>query len=281
MLMELDRACEEPTAESATMKRAELSGTQCIQRAFAVVRLLAGGSPQGEKLVDIATRLNLSHPTAHRLLRALESEGVVERVPGSRRYLIGSEAAWLGLAAYSRFPITRCAAATLDRLVVDIGDSVFLAVPSHNDSIYADRRFGPYPVQARRVSIGSRRPLGVSVAGRAMLGFMNAPRVESVLRGNEPRYRQWNCPVETVLKGVEQARAQGYLCAESLVNKERRALAVPVRDVVGQPVAAISVIAAHGRLGPERISRLLPLMKQAAREVSEVLRQQQLQPIGG
>ncbi|QYZ69574.1 IclR family transcriptional regulator [Neotabrizicola shimadae] len=254
--------------------RSEASGTQCIHRSFAVVRMLASGASEGEKLVDIAARLNLSHPTAHRILKALESEGIVERARGSRRYQIGAEAAWLGLAAYSRFPITRLATPTLDRLVEAIGDSVFLAVPSHNDSVYADRRFGAYPVQARRVAIGARRPLGVSVAGRAMLGFMKDERVEAVLRDNADRYGDWRCSEQQILSGAEEVRKQGFLCSDSLVNAERRVLAVPVRDVVGQPVAALSIIAARPRLGGERMSRLVPLLRDAAREISAAVHRQ-------
>ncbi|GGO38453.1 transcriptional regulator [Gemmobacter aquaticus] len=261
------------TAEGGSI-RSETSGTQCIHRSFAVVRMLASGSAEGEKLVDIAATLNLSHPTAHRILKALETEGIVERARGSRRYQLGSEAAWLGLAAFNRFPITRLASPVLDRLVETVGDSVFLSVPSHNDSVYADRRFGAYPVQARRVAVGARRPLGVSVAGRTIMAYMKPERLEAVLRENADRYGDWRCTESQILCGAEGAREQGFLCSDSVVNSERRVLAVPVRDIVGHPVAAISVIAARPRLGGERISRLVPLLREAARDISTALHRQ-------
>lgn len=256
--------------------RSEATGTQCIRRSFAIMRMLASGHQDGEKLVDIAGSLKLSHPTAHRILKALEQEGMVERARGSHRYRLGAEAIWLGVAPFNRCPITRCAARVLDGLVQTVGDSVFLSVPSHTDAVYADRRIGHHPIQARRVAIGARRPLGVSIAGRVMLACMSEDRVEVVLQENAERFREWNCPNSFVLDGIAEARAKGFLAANSVTADDRRAVAVAVRDVVGNPVGAISVISSRNRLGSERVGRLIPILQAAAREVSEALHQQRM-----
>lgn len=251
--------------------RREATGTQCIQRSFAIVRLLAGGDCEGEKLVDIAGALKLSHPTAHRILKALEQEGIVERAAGSQRYRLAAETAWLGVAPFNRCPITRLAVPTLEDLAQKTGESIFLSVPSHNDSVYADRRFGSFPLQAQRIKVGARRPLGVSVGGRVMLGFMGEERLASTLRGNAGRFAEWRCPEATVLAGVEAVRNRGYLSEDSLVDPARHVLAVPVRDVVGRAVGAISIIAPTARLKGERAMRLLPLLRSGARDIGQAL----------
>jgi IclR helix-turn-helix domain len=135
----------------------EVDGTQSIHRALHVLRLLAGSAASGMRLVDIANGARLHHSTTHRILRALEHEGIVERLTNSRRYTIGSEVVWLGLGASSRFPIATAAARALDRLSEQVGDAVFLSVHSGNDSICADRRIGSYPIQVLSIAIGSRR----------------------------------------------------------------------------------------------------------------------------
>ena len=251
--------------------RSDDSGAQCIHRSFGIVRFLASSPPQGVKLTDIAAKLNLSHPTAHRILKALEKEGVVERVQGSRRYTVGCEAAWLGLAAVARFPITTVAAPLLDSLSRMIGDSVFLAVPSLNDSVYADRRIGSYPVQAVGLPIGARRPLGVSVAGRAMLAFMPERDVATVLQTNASRFAAYRCSPDMVLQGAREARQQGYLCADSVTAREKRVVSVPILDMVGAPVAAISVIASRSRLPNGRLAQLLPALRSATDEIARNL----------
>ncbi|MEF2070712.1 IclR family transcriptional regulator [Consotaella aegiceratis] len=247
------------------------TGAQCIHRSLGVMRLLAGSSPDGVKLVDIAASLELSHPTAHRILKALEEEGVVERVRGSRRYTVGAEVAWLGLAAANRFPINAVAAPALERLSEVVGDSVFLAVQSRNDSIYADRRFGSYPVQTTTLPVGARRPMGISVAGRTMMAFLPERKRDAVLGDNRQRYESYGCTAEMILDGARQARSSGYLYAASVTAPHKRVVSVPVLDMVGAPVAAISVIASHNRLPEERLSRLLPLLRSAAREISQSL----------
>ncbi|NVO25565.1 IclR family transcriptional regulator [Donghicola mangrovi] len=255
----------------ALASSARKSGTQCIHRSLGVLRLLAGSPPEGVKLTDIANALDLSHPTAHRILKALEEEGVVDRVRGSRRYTIGSEAIWLGLPAAQRFPIASIAGPALDRLCETVGDSIFLAVRSRNDSVYVDRRIGSYPIQATRLSLGARRPLGVSVAGRAMMGFLSKAKVDAILDENEGAYSKFKLSRDKVAEDLGLARERGYLLSGSLVNRERRVLSAPVLDIVGSPVAAVSIIASVHRLPAERIDRVVPQLKAAVREIGDSL----------
>lgn len=252
-------------------KRRDESGTQCIHRSLGVMRLLASSARDGLKLVDIAAALELSHPTAHRILKALEEEGVVERVQGSRRYTVGAEAAWLGLAATERFPITAVAAPVLDQLSASIRDSVFLAVPSHNDSVYADRRVGTFPIRVTTLSVGARRPLGVSVAGRAMMAYMPQRKIDAVLSQNSTRYEPYRMTPERVQDSLEDVRRQGFLCADSVTAEDRRAISVPVLNMAGNPVAAISVIAPISRLPEARWGQLVPSLRAAAKEISRDL----------
>lgn len=251
--------------------RGAAAGAQCVHRSLGVMRLLAGSPPEGLRLVDIAAKLDLSHPTAHRILKALEEEGVVERVRGSRRYTIGAEALWLGISAANRFPIASAAAPELDRLAQLAGDSVFLTVPSQNDAVYAGRRFGSFPVQTTALSIGTRRPLGVTVAGRTIMAYLPQRRLQEVIDTNSPRYADFRCSPEMVADSAGQARAQGFLCANSLTAPKKRVLAVPVLDIVGKPVAALSVIAHESRLPGSRLSGLVAELKAAASEISERL----------
>jgi len=251
--------------------RRELTGTQSIRRSFAIVRHLAGASQEGEKLVDIATAMDLPHPTAHRILKALEEEGMVERAEGSQRYRLAAETAWLGVAPFNRCPITRYAARHLDDLVAQSGASVLLSVPSHTDSVYADRRVGNLPSLVSQAEIGSRRPLGAGTGGRVMLAHMNAERMESVLAGNAERYAQYRVDPQTVRRDAEEARTQGFLIGNSPMSREGRVVAVPVRDVTGRAIGAISLVGPRSAGFERRIEGLLPQMRSAARDIAEAI----------
>src|SRR5450759_1725931 len=83
--------------------RSGAQGTQTIQRASLLMRLLASRSRSGLRLADVVQDSGLEHPTAHRILKGLMAEGLVMQDAGSRRYLIGPLVYELGLAAAPQF----------------------------------------------------------------------------------------------------------------------------------------------------------------------------------
>ena len=251
--------------------RRGLEGTQSIHRALRAMRLLANSTAQGMKLVDVADKLGLHHSTAHRILGALEQEGVVERVNDTKRYTIGSELVWLGLGASSRFPIAAAASPALDRLSEQLGDAVFLTVRSGDDSVCADRRIGAYPIQVLSIAIGSRRPLGVSQGGRVILAFLPDKTARQVMADNAERYHAFGCERDQLVRHMESIRASGYICSDGVTVKDTRVIAVPVLAATGVPVAAISVIAVRRRLPAGRIPGVVGALQAAAKEISLAL----------
>jgi DNA-binding IclR family transcriptional regulator len=249
----------------------EVDGTQSIHRALRVVRLLAGNAAPGMRLIDIAHRARLHHSTTHRILRALEQEGIVERLINSRRYTIGSEVVWLGLGASSRFPIAIAATQALDRLSEQVGDAVFLSVHSGRDSICADLRIGSYPIQVLSITIGSRRPLGVSQGGRVILAFLPPRVAQQAIVANADRYARHDLSTSIIIANMNMARAQGYLCSDGVTVKGTRVVAVPILDIRGVAVAAISVIAVRHRLPMSRVPAVIEFLRAAAKEISQVL----------
>src|SRR5258707_14817577 len=68
---------------------------QSLERAAAMLRLLAGGERQ-LGLSDIASSLGLAKGTAHGILRTLQQEGLVEQDAASGRYQLRAELLRLG-----------------------------------------------------------------------------------------------------------------------------------------------------------------------------------------
>lgn len=214
------------------------------------------------KLVEIAEGCSLSHPTAYRILRALESEGVVERAADSRRYVVGTEVAWLGLKAAQRFPIAALAAPALDRAANDVGDTLLLSVRSGDFSVCVERRSGRYPVRVTAAAIGARLPLDTTPAGRTMLAFISPrgprPRLAAELEdgpGSE----------------IALARIQGYLVCDGLTVRDTKSVTVPIFDAGGHAIAALSAITAKDRLGSERLANVVSALTICSRATSEAL----------
>ncbi len=247
------------------------AGSQVIHRSMRILRMLASSPSEGETIANMSEYLGLTHSTTYRIIKALEREGVVQRTHGTRHYTIGPELVWLGLGAYPKIPVALAANPALKQLSKEVGDSVFLAVRSGFDSVYVDRLLGSYPVQEVELCIGSRRPLGVNVAGRAILGFLPEDAMRSIVEANAARYSAFSSSTDIVLRDAALARRRGYIWNDSLTAPDRRVLAAPILDISGSAVAAVCIIARQYRLSETRIATIVPALLEAAKTASRNL----------
>ena len=77
------------TTEADTASVDLPGGTQSIQRAVAVLRILAAARETGLGLSEVSMHAGLTRPTTHRILSILVTEGIVEQRPRTRRYAVG------------------------------------------------------------------------------------------------------------------------------------------------------------------------------------------------
>jgi hypothetical protein len=101
-------------------------GTQSIQRAVAVLRILATARETGLGLTEISKQAELTRPTAHRILGVLVGEGIVEQRPNTRRYVLGEQIPLLSLSRRTRDPLLEIVRPHLRAAVDEIGDTGFL-----------------------------------------------------------------------------------------------------------------------------------------------------------
>lgn len=250
----------------------KLTGAQSIQRAFEVLRFIASNDSRGVRLTEVAAATGLALPTAHRILHVLEEEGAVARAPEGKRYVIGPEVTLLGLSTALR-AFRSLASPHLRHLCDKVGDAVFLSLPSGLDTVCTDRKIGAFPIQVLSIDIGSRRPLGVSVNGTAILSRLPEERARRILEANASRFEPYKASIATLLERVRRARALGYVYVDAAIVKNTRAVAVPICDAAGAPIAAISTIAITRRIPRPRVPTLVSLLKATAEDVSRSLQE--------
>ncbi|MBO0903766.1 IclR family transcriptional regulator [Jiella sonneratiae] len=246
------------------------SGTQSIERAFAILRLVAANSPRGLRLTDLTREMGLPASTLHRILKTLQDGGLIERSREGRRYIIGSELTLLGLSSPMRH-FRELASGTLRSLSDQVGDAVFLSVRSDADTVCVDRKIGDFPIQVLSIEIGSRRPLGISANGAAMLSRMTTGKAAAILDQNADRLQSFGVERAVLMERIAAGRTLGYVQIRHAIVEGTSALAVPILDVLGQPVAAISTIAIAWRQPDHRIPLLIGLLQAAAAEISTAL----------
>jgi IclR family transcriptional regulator, acetate operon repressor len=174
--------------------------TRTVERALA---LLATICERGSaNLADSARDCDLAPSTALRLLRTLETTGFVSREEVGGTYRPGARLIQLGAQALSNGSLIDLAKPTMEKLVAETGESVYLSVEGHGGTaLYIGIVEGTHSV--RHTSwVGRTVPLGKSAAGRALRGRVPEVGYVVVERGVEADVTAIACPVHSQARVV-------------------------------------------------------------------------------
>jgi DNA-binding IclR family transcriptional regulator len=138
-------------------------------------------------LTAIARGLDLTKQSTLRLLRTLEAEGLVERVPGQTKYRLGIRLWELGCNVIQRGSLHERSRPILEDLASASRLSVHLATYSHGEVVYLDKIDSPEPVQAY-TRIGMRAPTHAVATGKALLAYQPEAEVERLILAGLERF---------------------------------------------------------------------------------------------
>lgn len=251
--------------------RDDSRGTQSLGRAVDVLRLVASRTGRGVRLVDVTERCGLSKPTTHRLLQALERQGLVAHDPATRLYHLGPESFVIGTLAAERYGIHRAALPSLSRLALASQDTAFLSVRRDWQSVCLHREEGAFPIRSHVLLAGDRFPLGVGAGSLAILAALPDAEVEDVLAQAAPeieaRYPRFSVPM--LRDAVARTRGLGYALNPGLVEAESWGIGVAVLGHQGRCEGALSITAIQSRLSPEpRQRELAALLREEAQRLA-------------
>jgi DNA-binding IclR family transcriptional regulator len=239
-------------------------GTQAIRRAAAILRHIAQGSGDGTSLRDVSEAMELTRSTAHRILKCLLDERLIEHVDGTRRYVIGGLTFELGLAATSRqHEVVRWRSA-VDALSKRTGATIYLMGRSGNESVCLYKAEGPSVVRVIPVEIGQRRPLGVGAGATALLASTSGADVDRVLEAMGPYlHRYASITPEQIRRNVEATRRTGLAESRGLVVEGVYGLGVAIPNEHGPATLALSLAAHQSVATEEATSKWKRLMLKA------------------
>jgi DNA-binding IclR family transcriptional regulator len=260
------------TTEADTASVDLPGGTQSIQRAVAVLRILAAARESGLGLSEVSMHAGLTRSTTHRILSVLVGEGIVEQRPGTRRYVVGEQIPLLALSRRTRDPLLDIVSPHLRAAVGEIGDAGFLTRRAGLDTVCVARQLGSYPIQVLAWDVGERRPLGVSNAGIAILSGMQTDTVRGVLAKNRSRFSLYGVSAEAILQEVAIARAKGFAARARALTPGTSAVSVTIRSSSGGAHNALTINAISRRLSPKRIDEIAARLRKHTEAIELELR---------
>jgi IclR family transcriptional regulator, pca regulon regulatory protein len=244
--------------------------SRSLQRGLAI---LACFTPERPLLgiAEIADMLGTSRPTTHRYVSTLVKQGYLKRDP-SRRYRLDLGAFDLGMGTLSAMGLCKHTRPHLEALAQRSEHTAEIAVLDGLQILLLDA-VAPSPSRQRKAHagaiVGARLPAYCTSMGKVLLAHLPPDQQLRRISHNEPRIRgpKTITDAHELSKQLEQARQRGFAVNDEESAAGTCAIAAPVRNEVGDVVAALAVVARGGATDVEDLVDWLqePLLLTAER----------------
>lgn len=209
----------------------------------------AGEAGSDHGVSDLARAVGRERSQVSRMLRALESGGLVEQDPETRRYRLGWPLLVLASGA-GNTALLRAARPALRKVVARTGEVALLSVQQGNRSLTVLRAESTQSLRAGGW-VGRSSPMHCTASGRALLFDSDDELVEAVTAEDLPAPTHGlRAPrdLPELLARLRTERAQGYALASEEVEIGLTSVGVPVRDRTGELVAVANISGPTSRL---------------------------------
>ncbi|MGV2387160.1 MAG UNVERIFIED_CONTAM: IclR family transcriptional regulator, partial [Thermobifida fusca] len=232
-------------------REAAPSQVQSVDRAIAILYLLAERGRDGAGVTEVAAELGVHKSTAFRLIEALENGDLVEQLEERGKYHLGRGIVRLAGATTAQLELTTESRPVCRRLAAELGETVNLAIADTGEVTNILQEYGSSAISGRNW-IGKRTPLHATASGKVLLTWADGEEVREVLAGELTEYTSHTITEVRALEAeLAKVREQGWASASEELELGLNALAAPIRNSTGEVVAAVGVSGPSYRLTVE------------------------------
>lgn len=236
-------------------------GTQAAVRAIGLLKAFTDNDPE-LSLSELCTRMGLTKTTAHRLLGALESEGLIARNERNGRYKLGIGLLDLGARALRSNDLRDRVRPALEWLRRQTGETATLEIPVDGYVLILDELHTGHLVSAAG-NIGSRWAIHATSSGKALLA--TRPELWEGLPETLRRFTAKTIVSREALKAQTDAVGTlGYASASEELEEGYSAVAAPLFSPMGDVEGALSLGGPTARMAPRGLEYFGQLVVQAA-----------------
>lgn len=205
---------------------------------------------------QLSERTGLPLSTTHRLISELVEHGLLERRE-NKSYRLGLRLWELASKTPGAVGLREIARPHLNAVHARIRQHTQLAVLDGHEAVFLERLSFPQAV-VNYTLIGGRLPLHASSSGLVLLAYAPAQFQESIIEAELFSYTP-----NTVHTGADlrrllgKVRADGYAIGDGYIHENARGIAVPIRGVGDEVIAALSVVVPNDQTPTMPIARLL------------------------
>jgi IclR family transcriptional regulator, KDG regulon repressor len=222
-------------------------------------------------LSEIVRKTEYAKTTVHRVLLTLVRRGFVRKEYQTGRYQLTLKLFEIGSTAVSQLGIKDVAKPHLEAVRKLSGETAHLAVMDEDGVFYIDKIESTQSIRMYSY-VGSRAPIHCTAVGKVLLAYQSEERIENFLSPELKPYTQNTILSKDKLREeLRKIRKQGYALDNEELEIGLFCIASPVRNHLGEVIAAVSISGPKVRLGKPRVRELIPVMVRTGSEISVAL----------
>ena len=247
--------------------------TDMVGKALGLLVLL-GDEPRGASAAEISRKAELPFSTTYRLLGSLTRDGFVDYEPEGRRYHLGLRIFQLGQRVSNHHGFAGAALPVLRRVTEQTGEATILSVRDGHHHLTVNKVDGPKTFRVTS-DPGHLGALHTTSVGKALVAFAEDSEREKLVEELElePLTEFSIADRDAFRAEIEQVRSRGYAVMDQENELGMRAVAVPVFNSQGHAFASLATAVPVFRLSVEELVAHVPLLQEAAAELSARLPQ--------
>ncbi len=247
------------------MKTPPPQGAQAALRAVRLLKLFTNERPE-MSLAEISRASGLNKTTTHRLLRALQSESLIDRNPATSAYSLGAGLMALGVQALASSDLRRRVRPVLRILARETGETATLEVPFEDNMLILDEVAGNHVIGSAG-NIGTRWPIHATSTGKAWLAF-DESGIDRLSEKLKPVTGSTMTDRDALQPQLAEIRRRGYAVTVDEVEEGYTAVATIIRGVLGDVQGALSIGGPTQRLTAARRAELGTALCRAAQRLN-------------
>jgi len=249
---------------------AEPGGVQALDRAVALLGLVAEAN--GLSLSELAGAASLPPSSTYRLLATLQRHGLVEFDESQQLWHIGAACFRIGSAFLRRRKVADAGREGMQALMERTGETANLAVAGEEGVVFVGQVESHEPIRAF-FRPGTISPYHASGAGKAMLAHLPEARVAALVqRHGLPRFTPTTIGDRAALgRALARIRELGFAVDDQERHPGMRCVAAAIFNEFGEAVAGVSVSGPTVRMTPEAVTRIGPLVAEAAAGITRAI----------
>lgn len=231
------------------------------------------------KLEEIVRHTNIPKTTVFRLLKTMETEGLIQKVSFYQHgyliegniYQLGNWLLELGSIVSRQYEVRNIAFPYMRKLQEQLGESVQLVILDHDEAIYIEKVESDKPVRLY-TKIGRRAPLYAGACPRILLSFLPDHEIKRILETNKVKKATNTFQInDDIWELIGTTRELGFTYSNSELEDGTAAFGTPIFNRYGEIAASLSVASFASVLNIDEYSKYVYPMWEVSAEISEQL----------